>query len=260
MTDTFDDDAASADDPRDLTAPYALDAVDDADRLEVERLLSDDAALRGEVDSFRAVVAAFTVDEAPPASIKNAVLADIEARRADSAAKPAPQRFTNASLTASPPPKPTENRASNHRTRWAISAIAAAAVVGIAIPTVIAVQARTEQQQMASEAAMVADMLADPNAQIVTAPMEGGGQLRALAASGNVMISATGMGALDDSKDYQLWLIQGDDVSSAGIIHPTDGAASMMLPDAEGKTLAVTVEPSGGSSKPTTTPVVTVKT
>ncbi|MEK8227480.1 hypothetical protein NKG05_17335 [Oerskovia sp. M15] len=65
------------DDPRDLLAAYALDAVDDLDRRVVERLLAVDPDARRELDEHRAVVAAFTVETAPPPGLRDEVLGRI---------------------------------------------------------------------------------------------------------------------------------------------------------------------------------------
>ncbi|MGO1336797.1 MAG: RskA family anti-sigma factor, partial [Cellulosimicrobium funkei] len=52
-------------DVRDLLPAYALDAVDDVERRAVERLLAADPDARRELDEYRDVVAAFTVESAP---------------------------------------------------------------------------------------------------------------------------------------------------------------------------------------------------
>jgi anti-sigma-K factor RskA len=234
-----DDLGQNVDQAWDLIPAYALDAVDDLERRAVERLVEAESDARRELDEYREVVAAFTVDELPPAELRAHVLAQIDT----------PQR--------SSVPEPKSPGPARHR--WLTLGVAAAVVAAVAVPTTIAIQARQEQHQMQTQADAVAQMLADPTARILTAPMAGGGEVRALVASEKVMLAASGMGDPGQDADYQLWVIDGDSITSAGLLHPEGGKATALLEVAEGATLAVTVEPAGGSQQPTTEPLVTVQ-
>lgn len=247
-----DDHDAPREQAYDLLAAYALDAVDDLERRAVERLLAADPDARRELDEFREVVAAFTADERPPAALRDQVLARVTAQ-ADAAAEPVSQTFAPARTTHRPAARPL-------RRRLAALGVAAAVVAAVAVPTTIAIQSHSTQRELQAQADTIAQMLADPDARILTADMSGGGEVSALVSAGHVMLSASGMADPGQGQDYQLWTISGDTISSAGLIRPTDGSASALLEAAPGTTLAVTLEPTGGSEQPTTDPLVAVQT
>lgn len=61
-------------------------------------------------------------------------------------------------------------------------------------------------------------------------------------------------------KVLQLWSIRGGAVTSAGLYEPQGGEHYTLIPGTPnaGETLAVSVEPDGGSTQPTSTPIVSV--
>lgn len=264
------DDAAPREQAHELLAAYALDAVDDLERRAVERLLAEDPDARRELDEYREVVAAFTVPEQPPTALREQVLARVAAlAAAPSAEQEIPAQGTETSDSArrddaarlSAPARTSHRRVAHPlRRRLAALGVAAAIVTAVAIPTTIAIQATQSQRELQADADTIAQMLADPDAQMLTADMRGGGEVSALVSSGHVLLAASGMADPGDDQDYQLWAINGDSISSAGLIRPTDGSASTLLEAAPGTTLAVTLEPAGGSEQPTTEPLVAVQT
>ena len=75
---------------------------------------------------------------------------------------------------------------------------------------------------------------------------------------GEAVITTSGMPAASSGKIYQLWVISAGGARSAGLMSGgTSGATSPVLADdvKSGDSLAITVEPAGGSSRPTTAPV-----
>jgi anti-sigma-K factor RskA len=73
------------------------------------------------------------------------------------------------------------------------------------------------------------------------------------------VFAARGLQDLPDDRTYQLWVIGGDGIESAGLLDVEDGVARAWVGDAPaGSSLAVSVEPEGGSDQPTTTPIVNV--
>lgn len=268
------DDAAPREQAHELLAAYALDAVDDLERRAVERLLAGDPDARRELDEYREVVAAFTVPEQPPTALREQVLARVAALAAAPSAAPSAEQEITAHGTeatdtarrddAARPSAParTSHRPVAHplRRRLAALGVAAAIVTAVAIPTTIAIQATQSQRELQAEADTIAQMLADPDAQMLTADMSGGGEVSALVSAGHVLLAASGMADPGEGQDYQLWEINGDSITSAGLIRPTDGSASALLEAAPGTTLAVTLEPTGGSEQPTTEPLVAVQT
>lgn len=230
----------SREDLRDLLPLYALDSVDDFERRRVDRLLASDPAAQRTVDEFHEVVAAFSADIPPPAHVREQVLA---------------------ALKTAPVNDLSPRRSPNQRVRrWRGLAVAAAVVIGIAVPTTVAVQSRMTQHQVQAEADRLSTMLADPDAKLLTAAIPDGGDVTVLVSGTDALLSATGLGALDDTQDYQLWQIADDAITSAGLLSPRDGAVSQQLRVEAGVTLAVTVEPRGGSEQPTTEPIVALET
>lgn len=228
------------DDVRDLLVVYALDAVDDMDRRRVERLLTSDPEAQRTVDQFREVVASFSADTPPPTELRAQVFAALAPTEAHRRGPSAHQR--------SRPP------------RWRGLAVAAAIVIGVGVPTTVAVQSRITQNQVQAEADQISEMVADPAARLLTASMADGGDVTALLSGDHALFSATGMAALGADQDYQLWTIAGENISPAGLLNPADGTVSELLQVDSGMTLAVTVEPRGGSEQPTSDPIVALET
>ena len=67
----------------------------------------------------------------------------------------------------------------------------------------------------------------------------------------NVYLDAAGMPPLPKDKQYQLWAIADGDPVDAGVFDPDDSHLQVMKDIAEAKVFAVTIEPRGGSVKPT---------
>ncbi|SKC40681.1 Anti-sigma-K factor RskA [Krasilnikoviella flava] len=237
----------------DLLPAYALDAVDDLERRAVERLLASDADARRALDEYRDVVAAFAVEADPPAQMRDAVLARL-AGTPQLAPPPQAARQTG----GAPAPAPSADRP--RRRRWGLVAAAAAAVVAVAVPTTIAVQEHREAVRWEAQADRVAQMLADPEARLVTAPVEGGGEATALVSGDDVLVSAEGMPDAGEGHDWQLWVVADDAPVSAGLMPAATGGVSRALVEGgAGHVVAVTLEPAGGSDQPTTDPVLAIE-
>ena len=130
-------------------------------------------------------------------------------------------------------------------------------MVGAAIPTALAVQQaqradHAEQQQQA-----LADLLTDPSAVVVHGTMPGGGTATAIMTDSQALISAADMPDPGAGHVYQLWVVNDGAATSAGILADSGGSARALTDDfAAGDSLAVTVEPAGGSDQPTTDPIL----
>nr|WP_241744392.1 anti-sigma factor [Cellulosimicrobium arenosum] len=215
-------------------------------------MLESDPDARRELDEFRDVVAAFAVEQAPPASVRDSVLA----RVADTPQVSATPRAGSASGV-------TPLRAAQHsaggraRVRWGLVAAAAAAVVAVGVPTTVAVRATQEQQRLEAQADTVDRMLADPSATIVRSDVTGGGEASVLVAGDDFLFRASDLPDAGDDSDYQLWVVDAEGAAtSAGVLSADGGSVEQLVEDVPGTAVAMTVEPEGGSQQPTTEPIV----
>ncbi|MEV0951479.1 anti-sigma factor [Promicromonospora sp. NPDC050249] len=232
----------------DLLPGYALDALGDADRRAVERLLESDAEARRSLDEYRDVVAAFAVETEPPAALRASVLELVQSTpQLPVEAAPAPEAGDGVVV----------DLASRRRKRWGVAVAAVAAAAAIAVPTTIAVQVTAERDRLREQSQVVAEMLADPDSAILRGAIEGGGQASVLVADDDMFFRAEDLPDLAADRAYQLWVVAEDgSVSSAGVLSVRDGESTSLVQGSEGVGMAVTVEPASGSEQPTSDPVV----
>lgn len=243
-----DDDLADA---RDLLGAYAVDAVDDVERRRVEKLLASDPDAAREVASLRATAARLgsAVSTTPPPELRGAVLGRLSETRQEGTTSPA----------SSPAATP---RRRSRRSTWL--AVAATAVIAASVPSALAWRQTQEVHRVQAQSQAVVDLLADPAAQVRTAQVPGGGTVVGVLARDRALFTATGLPAPGPGRAYQLWVIRNgvplpDAVMAAGapIVRATpDDYVVLTHGYTAGDALAVTVEPSGGSLKPTTSPIV----
>jgi anti-sigma-K factor RskA len=238
----------------DLSGAYALDALDDAERERFERHLRKCAGCAEDVRQMTstATALAMAVAAEPPAGLKARVLA---------AAATTPQLPPLPAASAA-----ARRRRGRHVTRSAwfprlalgVAAVGVAAAVALAVVTV-STQDRLNTVQAQNRA--IAAVLAAPDAQIATGPSTHGGRATVvLSYSQRKMIfTSSGFPALPNAKVYELWLLSSGGATPAGLLpEAVDGNTAPVL--ASGLTPAdkvgVTVEPAGGTSAPTTTPIL----
>jgi len=234
------------DDRHTLAGAYALDALDDGERRLFEAHLETCADCRAEVAELRATAAylgAASAVPAPPA-LRDHVLSQIARTR------------------QLPPPRRTA-RSARGVPRWTVNVLAAAATVLAVLAIslgVLAWQADQRADDLAAEARRVAAVLAAPDAQNAAAEVEGGGQASVVASEtrGEVVLVTEDLPELSADETYQLWLIAPDEITSAGVVDvPDTGDVTFLSAGDLGgvTTIALSVEPEGGSEQPTTTPV-----
>ncbi|WP_327146063.1 anti-sigma factor [Nocardia sp. NBC_01327] len=232
-----------------LAIPYALDALADTEREEVEQRLSraDEpvaADFRATVRDIREAMASMTVVDARPAP------PELEA-----ALQRALDRQIAESGTGATQAIPLRRRRAV-TLRWIA---AAAVVVAIALGTTIAVHRSGSTDSGAVTASQV---LTHSDTRAATEELTGGGTVTVNASRelDAATVSFAAVPAAPADHTYQLWLLpEGGQPKSAGIVTslPTDRAPMLMrLDHAQG--IALSVEPAGGSDQPTTTPLVAV--
>lgn len=219
--------------------PYALDAVDETRRREIEtRLASADPAMAEEfrlaVGRVHDTLAAMTLVDAtaPPSRLEAALLRALD------------QRF----------PVPNELAARrSRRYRW-VAAAAAAAAVAVGVGIGIGID-RAGQEPGAITAQQVIEA---PGTRQGTAPVDGGGEMtvHSSAELGAAVVSLHGMPTLSTDLAYQMWVIPPDGDPRSVQVMTGDGTVVARVGAVD--TLAVTVEPAGGSSGPTTSPITSM--
>lgn len=231
--------------PRDLLGAWALDAVDDVERRAVERLLREDPDAAAEARQLQDTVARLAGEAAaePPADLRDRVLSAIE----DAPQDRAPGRSSRSTGARRATPR-------RHQLRW--WAAAAAVLAAVAVPTGIAVQQDQRADRAEQQVQAITEALAEPEAVLVTAPVSGGGHAAMVRGDDGALVALRDLPPLAEG-DYQLWLVEGDVASSAGVLTARDGLATAEVAGAPADAaLAVTIEPAGGSMQPTTDPVV----
>ena len=235
-----------------LAGAYALDALDDAERERFERHRAGCSSCDDDVRRMTATTTALAMAVAaePPPGLKARVLA---------AAAATPQL----------PPLPSAaagRRRGRHVTRSAwfprlAVGVAAVGVVAAVVLAVVTVSTQNRLNTVQAQSQALAAVLAAPDAQIATATSSTGGSATVVLsyAEQKMIFTSSGFPRLPNSKVYELWLLSTGSARSAGLLpEPADGKTAPVL--ASGLTSAdkvgVTVEPAGGTSSPTTTPIL----
>jgi anti-sigma factor RsiW len=219
------------DELHELSALYALDALDDDDRARFEEHLSTCDACRGELAGLRdaATALAFVPEgPAPPEALRGRILAGARAE---------PQN-----VVALAP-----------RRSFAVSAAAALAVAATAAAVAFGVWAATLDHSLSRERATVS-VLANPHSRRI--PVQGVAGSLVVAPSGKAAL-AVALPAPPSGKTYEAWVIQ-------GTLHRdrlfTGHVAVLRTRLQPGATVKVTLERAGGVDAPTTQPLLSVRT
>lgn len=272
-----------------LAAAYALDALDADERAAFERALAESPELRDEVDAYAestAQLAGLAEPATPPPSLRERLMAALEETPqaapdaagaelpdeavvppvvAPTAAAPPPAAAAPAA-PAAPEGQPIGPAETAARRRWfqrpgAIIAAAAAAVVLIA-GVVIGVgwpgpNGWGAQREMAAIAAA-------PDAQSQTHDVPGGGEVTLVSSAeqGRSAVVVQGLPELAPDQTYELWYIDDAGAAPAGTFDVAGEETWRVLEGsfAPGVVVGITVEPAGGSTQPTTEPIVAIAT
>ena len=142
------------------------------------------------------------------------------------------------------------------KTRVLAAAAAAVVLAGGAIG-LNAVLTDDEGGQSGLEAAVV-EVFQAPDAHVAEVETSHG-PLRVATSPGEdeMAVDTSDLVALDQEHVYQLWAIQDGSPVSVGVLDDPKSGAAMELPET-GTTVAITVEPAGGSKQPTSEPIAQV--
>ena len=239
-----------------LTGSYALDALTADEQADFEKHLAQCPSCAEEVRGLRETAARLAMATAvtPPPEMRPQVLA--AARRTRQL--PPPGR----NLLARAGERTRLRRLSLSRTGVTAGILALAAAVVFLLVTQVSTSRQLQRAQTSNSA--IAAVLAAPDARIESVPASVGGTVTAVTSlrEHEAVVTTADVPSLPGTRVYQLWIMtSAGAATSAGLLAVTSSGstapvlASGVLP---GDRLGITVEPAGGTTQPTTTPVVIV--
>ena len=243
---------------------YALGAVTDAERQQVEDYVASDAEARLRLEEMIRTTSALPYalePKEPPAALKRALIDRVKAD--------AQKRFA---------PPPTQGSGwsrfidfFSHPGQWLSQGVAVLSLLvalavgawGVSLRNQLSsLQAQTLllQQQLAEQRAVLTH-IASPNAQSFAISgtdhqPQAHGQLIADAQTGSAVLVVSGLQQLEAGKVYEFWLIEGDTPIAAGLFEVNnEGQAVLQVSEAvtpgSYDAIGVSVEPEAGSVQPT---------
>jgi anti-sigma-K factor RskA len=255
-----------------LSGAYAVDALDDAERTSFEQHLAVCADCRAEVAELSAAAHSLSslAEATPPPSLRASVLGGIAQVRplpplTDDAGAPTPVAPASTAAPAEAAGVDADDVAPDAggsvvpirrrpRTAWFAAAAAAAVIAVGGLAWSPWSDDPSSQSPMARVAAAADAQKVGSTKGGVTTEVVYSKQL------GKAAISVTGLPPAPDGKTYQLWYVgAGGTITSAGLFAvDADGRGQALLAGQAAPTdkVAVSVEPAGGSTQPTTDPLV----
>ncbi|MFD3376747.1 MULTISPECIES: anti-sigma factor [unclassified Streptomyces] len=235
-----------------LTGAYALHALSEEEREEFRRHLAACDPCAEETAELAATAArlGLAVSLTPRPALRGQVLRRITTVRQESPREPILPR---AARTA---------RRGRMLSRWALAAcLAAAATLG---GTAVwqhqrAENAQEQAQQAEQRTDRIAAVLAAPDARTRATTLPGGatGTVTVSDRQDKAVFAVSGMADPPRGKVYQLWFDDDGTMRSAGLMDPGRSDQSVLMRGAlDGASgMGITIEPTGGSEQPTSTPL-----
>ncbi|MFC6010572.1 anti-sigma factor [Nocardia lasii] len=213
--------------------PYALDALDPARRREVDEWLAAAgperaAEFHAAVRRIQETLAQLSVFDAvePPARLESALM------------------------------RALDRHDTRHRRRWQLRVLSLAAAVVVTVGAGVGIAVVLDRANDTPATVTAQQVLDQPDSRESSVAIPGGGAMRVYQSTtlGAAAVSFDDMPALPADRTYQLWLVP--PTGTPASVAVMDGPASVVTSVATADTLAVTIEPSGGSAGPTTPPIV----
>ena len=226
-----------------LTAGYALDALDPDERRAYEAHLVGCEQCQHELESFWETTEALAVAASGPApspALRQRILADVRAEPPQNVVPLAPRRSRRVVPVLA-----------------GVAAVAAVVALALGIYATSVSSDLDETRDALARSRVGAALVADPTSRTVEmAP--GGGRLF-VALDGQAALVLPDLGEAPAGKTYQAWVIEDGNPISAGTFPGENGIDVVLLDGdvAEGEVVAVTLERAGGAEKPSLPPVVT---
>jgi anti-sigma-K factor RskA len=234
-----------------LAYPYAMDSVTESERRNIENLLGTAdsatvAAFATAVGRIHETLALLTVFDtvSPPPELEDTILRALDARSQD-----------NSPEATRPVARHLFGRIPRVRVLVAAATVIIAASVGVAVIV-------DRDEGPSTDQITAGQVLEQPDVRTHSAEIAGGGSLNVSTSAhlGAATVSFDGVPQPPSGRVYQLWLVpEGRTPRSAGVLEPLPTSGPPLVTRfSTGETLAVTIEPAGGSLQPTTTPIVGV--
>jgi anti-sigma-K factor RskA len=255
------------DDLHTLTGSYAVDALPPDELDEFERHLTHCGSCASEVRGLRETAArlALAVAEQPPAQMRAQVLAAADRTRqlppitSDRPSRGAPRSIRSARAA----------RAARRVWIPRISVVAAAASVALAVVFGVS-QSNTSSRLSTLENQLSAarvhnqqvdSVLAQGDLRLVSNKTSVGGSVSAIVSPSvaRLVVVTSGLPALPADKVYELWLLGPSVAQPSGLLTTAEHGRTVPVVATgyvKGYKLGITVEPAGGTLKPTTNPIV----
>jgi anti-sigma-K factor RskA len=262
-------------DDHEIAVLYVVNALSPDEAHDFETHLADCVECQQEVTDMRSVTEKLSrsVQAEPPASLRAAVISGIagvaqEPPASSRAGQPDRPRVieapaTKARATDNEPAPASDNVVTLGPRRFGrVPSLVAAAAVLLALGFgTWGLQSHQDAQQANDRVTELISVLGAGDVRSASGSVPGGGSgtVYVSRSQGEALFVTTGMPSPPSGKVYELWTIAGRP-APAGTFTPGSGGSVVRLPAAAlaAKQIAITVEPSGGSSQPTTKPVMSV--
>ncbi len=224
-----------------LTAGYALDALDDAERRAYEDHLGGCTRCRDELASFWEVTDALALAATGPVprpELRESILTAVRTETATVVPLASRRRTLTPVLGAA-------------------AAIAAAVAIGLGLWNISLSNRLDTARSATAQQALAARVLADPAARELALTGNGKGHV-VIGKGGDAVLVVDGLADPPADRTYQVWVMQDGNPTPAGLLDRADGAPfGLTARVPSGAVVAVTLERAGGAKAPTSDPVVT---
>jgi anti-sigma-K factor RskA len=239
-----------------LAGPYVLGSVTDDERSAFEAHLPACAQCGQDVRELRETAARLGTSTAVRPRPELRVQAIRAAHRTSQLAPVMPGK-------AEPEWGPSRARTGPAARSWPVLATVAATVIAVAGAVGLAAAMHDAMRRSQQQAHLIAAVLAAPDAVMRTARVSGGGMASVVLSRREHMgvFTARRLRTLPSAMSYELWLMGPRGDRPAGMI--TAGKGTMAGPAVvsgmgAGDMIGLTIEPAGGSSQPTSPPLVMI--
>ena len=224
-----------------LSAAYALHALDSDEERAFEEHLAHCDECREHVAAFQETAAAMAYDggpTSPPRALRERILAEARRER----------------------PKVVPLR---ERRRWAcpatagVAAAAACAALALGVWSLSLSSSLSDERAALDRAEQTVAVLAQPDARRI--PLSGADGMLVVNRSGEAWLVVSGLEEAPSDQTYEAWILRDGDAVPAGLFHGGGSRTIVKLSREvpEGAAVAVTLERAGGVDQPTQEPVFT---